>query len=184
MGFHVGVYLKVNALICAFGLATYAMAVRYAGDTIAEKIAWTYVGAVLRNGSLVAALTLFTRNQPSLSSTPRQQPTLSEDIEMVCRMLFTACLGDVAIALITEHYRGFANFNDEPWWPALTFIPHLFLFEIVFDFCHYSVHRLCHDVGWLYRHAHKLHHKFLHPTPLGTYMQVSCFLYLCKCKIC
>jgi sterol desaturase/sphingolipid hydroxylase (fatty acid hydroxylase superfamily) len=55
---------------------------------------------------------------------------------------------------------------------AVHFVIHLFLFELVFDLCHYWVHRLCHEVKWLYRHTHKLHHKLIHPTPLGTYMQV------------
>lgn len=53
----------------------------------------------------------------------------------------------------------------------LLFIPHSFVFELVFDFFHYWFHRLIHQNKWLYTFIHKKHHKFHHPTSIITYYQ-------------
>lgn len=38
------------------------------------------------------------------------------------------------------------------------FIPYSFLFEVVFDFFHYSIHRLFHTIPFLYKYIHSVHH--------------------------
>ncbi len=50
------------------------------------------------------------------------------------------------------------------------FIPISFLFEILFDLFHYIRHRTLHN-PYLYKYAHKKHHKFPNPTSIITYYQ-------------
>jgi lathosterol oxidase len=50
------------------------------------------------------------------------------------------------------------------------FIPLSFLFELIFDFFHYSTHRLLHH-HYFYKFLHKKHHKFKHPIPITTFYQ-------------
>ncbi|CAI5726560.1 hypothetical protein KXD40_002261 [Peronospora effusa] len=52
-----------------------------------------------------------------------------------------------------------------------TFIPKSLLFEVIFDFFHFTMHWVCHYSTWLYRNVHKRHHLHLHPCPLSTYEQ-------------
>lgn len=51
------------------------------------------------------------------------------------------------------------------------FIPVSFVFELIFDFFHYTTHYAMHRVPILYQWSHKVHHKFRYPTPLTTYYQ-------------
>jgi sterol desaturase/sphingolipid hydroxylase (fatty acid hydroxylase superfamily) len=55
----------------------------------------------------------------------------------------------------------------------LSFLYKSFIFELIFDFFHYWLHRLLHTYPILYRHIHKKHHKY--PQPSATtafYMSV------------
>ena len=89
MGFHWDVYAKVNGLVFAFGLLTYALA-QHSGsvfDTydssshgynywraLLTQCAWAYLGATLRNGLLVVTLTLLTRHQTPLRAVDPNAP--------------------------------------------------------------------------------------------------------------
>ena len=57
------------------------------------------------------------------------------------------------------------------------FIPISLLFEIIFDFFHYSSHRLLHN-GYLYKYIHKKHHKFKHPIAIATFYQEPLDIFL------
>ncbi len=35
----------------------------------------------------------------------------------------------------------------------------------VHDIWHYTLHRLCHEIPFLFKHVHKKHHSFSTPTP-------------------
>lgn len=52
----------------------------------------------------------------------------------------------------------------------ITFIPISFCFEVMFDFLHYTAHRLLHN-KYLYKYLHKTHHKFIYPTSILTFYQ-------------
>ena len=45
-----------------------------------------------------------------------------------------------------------------------TFIPKTFVFEVVFDLLFYWQHFFLHNIKWLYRHVHKIHHSLQHLT--------------------
>ena len=51
----------------------------------------------------------------------------------------------------------------------LFFIPKSFVFELIFDFFHYSTHRILHEYSFLYIHIHKKHHKYSYPMPILTF---------------
>jgi hypothetical protein len=105
MGFHLDVWLKVNSLVCAFGFITYWLEQHGSSDSIAHEIAWAYLGACIRNGSLVAIITILTRSQPPLAKAVRQKPTWSESIEMLLRMLSVACMDEALSLVFVKHVR-------------------------------------------------------------------------------
>jgi sterol desaturase/sphingolipid hydroxylase (fatty acid hydroxylase superfamily) len=61
----------------------------------------------------------------------------------------------------THFYKPFLFF--------ILFIAKSFLFEILFDFFHYSTHRIFHLSPFLYKNVHKTHHIFTNPTPYSTF---------------
>eukprot|EP00035_Acanthoeca_spectabilis_P010623 m.188455 g.188455 ORF g.188455 m.188455 type:complete len:316 (-) comp15081_c1_seq8:6960-7907(-) len=54
------------------------------------------------------------------------------------------------------------RFEPENLPVASTAVLHVVFAMMFDDFWFYWVHRLCHEVGWLYRNIHKQHHEFLH----------------------
>lgn len=89
--------------------------------------------------------------------------------------LYVIMLRSNLIETITHIYiLSFMTFYQDlsqRWLYDLTlFIPISFLFEILFDFFHYSGHRFLHH-PLVYRYFHKIHHRFLHPTSITTYYQ-------------
>jgi len=74
----------------------------------------------------------------------------------------------------TTHYfiTTFYNFNSSNFiLDFITFIPISFVFEILYDFMHYWIHRLIHTNKTLYQYLHKIHHYKNTPTYLDTYYQ-------------
>lgn len=49
------------------------------------------------------------------------------------------------------------------------FILKSFIIEIVFDGCHYFIHRACHQNKWLYKNIHKTHHTHVHTEAISTF---------------
>lgn len=110
--FHWPVYLKVNGLICSFGVITYIISTLVSssdpqkhGSSFSSfsfsALFWAYIGAVVRNTSLVILLTKLTSSQPPLAKSQRVEPTKTENIEMALRMLLVACIGE-AVCVVTK----------------------------------------------------------------------------------
>jgi len=77
------------------------------------------------------------------------------------------------------------------WWEYVTqcflCLPHLLIFEIVFDFFHYWTHRTLHTYGWLYRNVHKHHHVHTAPSSIHTFRPSTPFRRLvdeCDAHVC
>ena len=68
----------------------------------------------------------------------------------------------------------YLSVNKNYLFDITTFIPISFLYEIVFDFFHYWVHRTCHVNNFLYRNIHKKHHKYCNLTSIITFYQNPC----------
>ena len=67
--------------------------------------------------------------------------------------------------------HNYLSINENYLFDITTFIPISFLFEVVFDFFHYWVHRICHVNNFLYKHVHKKHHKYCNLTSIITFYQ-------------
>jgi len=66
----------------------------------------------------------------------------------------------------------FIEFTDRKIiYDLILFIPMSFIFEIIYDFMHYVIHRLFHYNNFLYKYIHKKHHVKTNVTYLDTYYQ-------------
>ncbi len=61
-------------------------------------------------------------------------------------------------------YYFYGLIQSDIYYDLLIFIPKSFIFEIIFDFFHYVIHRMCHTYPLLYKLIHKKHHKFINPS--------------------
>jgi methylsterol monooxygenase len=57
---------------------------------------------------------------------------------------------------------GLIGTSTPVWWQALGWF---FFFVVVDDVCMYAQHRLLHEVPWLYKHIHQLHHRAFPSVP-------------------
>jgi sterol desaturase/sphingolipid hydroxylase (fatty acid hydroxylase superfamily) len=72
----------------------------------------------------------------------------------------------VGVGTVWLQRAGFSKVYDDAatyGWGWLIFSTYLMF--AIHDVWHYALHRLCHDVPFLYKHVHKTHHSFSTPTP-------------------
>lgn len=53
----------------------------------------------------------------------------------------------------------------------MLFMPVSFVFEVIFDFFHYWIHRILHSNSYFYQILHKTHHTHIEVTPIITFVQ-------------
>lgn len=85
-------------------------------------------------------------------------------------MLQTNCIETITHIYICSFMKFNQGLSQSILCDLILFIPISFLFEIIFDFFHYSGHRFLHS-PWIYRYFHKIHHRFLHPISITTFYQ-------------
>lgn len=117
---------------------------------------------VARNLFLVHLIAHWSRAKPSVDNDIEPTPHDRTDYLYLCVSTGTEVLThSMASAMI----RPSSITAVEP----LSFIVKTFYLEVVFDFFHYWSHRLSHEIPWLYRCCHKIHHRHAHPTALRTF---------------
>eukprot|EP00123_Amoebidium_parasiticum_P010518 comp20158_c0_seq1/m.24941 comp20158_c0_seq1/g.24941 ORF comp20158_c0_seq1/g.24941 comp20158_c0_seq1/m.24941 type:complete len:277 (-) comp20158_c0_seq1:161-991(-) len=175
-----GVYLRVNGLVAAGATAAYLLLQPHTTRPWLAFFTAAYAVTLLKHVLYGVALYLSTcKKQPiRYNGAERQKPSRTENLEMLARGLFIVFVTESVDLYFGYFQRGFNTAATPVWLQALLFVPHSLLFELVFDLGHYWAHRLCHDHRWLYRSVHKLHHRYLHPTLLATYMHDAADIFL------
>jgi sterol desaturase/sphingolipid hydroxylase (fatty acid hydroxylase superfamily) len=71
------------------------------------------------------------------------------------------------IRYFAEHIYDVEKRQSQPWSVAVcTTAVHASVLPIFLELWFFATHRMLHVVPWLYRHIHKIHHRFRHPTPV------------------
>jgi sterol desaturase/sphingolipid hydroxylase (fatty acid hydroxylase superfamily) len=90
------------------------------------------------------------------------------NINAILNVFSSVFIETITNIFILNHYN-FANRSI--MYDILLFVPMSFLFEIIYDFIHYWIHRIFHENAFLYKNIHKKHHKKQLVTCLDTYYQ-------------
>lgn len=80
-------------------------------------------------------------------------------------------IASIMESVVTYNVKKLCVNNNDIYNDLLMFIPVSFVFELIFDFFHYTAHRYMHVNKFLYKYCHKKHHKFSHPTPILAFYQ-------------
>lgn len=101
------------------------------------------ISFICKNYTILRALPYAMKNKPYIDNIERKK-------EFHLGHFITAATIESVAFVLAPLSPGFSN--------IIFFIPQSFLFELVFDFFHYSTHRLMHSYPFLYKHIHKMHH--------------------------
>lgn len=139
-------FLSINTVILGLAYIKYSWSTSLVGCIIVEGLV---------NYSLLYFLTV---DKPLINAcVPKEQFRHEFDLYAVSASVIKGI----------THWMLTPTVVTTPYWVPL-FILTSMGFELTFDFCHYWVHKLSHNVPWLYR-FHKIHHKFKHPCALTTF---------------
>jgi sterol desaturase/sphingolipid hydroxylase (fatty acid hydroxylase superfamily) len=91
--------------------------------------------------------------------------TINNDVNNI----LSSVLIETSTHILLKHYYIFVN--RQVVYDLLLFVPISFVFELIYDFLHYWIHRLFHSNAFLYKYIHKKHHNKSMPTLYDTYHQ-------------
>lgn len=166
-------YVLINAFICGVAFVSHQIITRVHQDLAASLVA-LYGASLLRIVCIITWFNWIATKKPKIYGAKRMQLSSRERYAIYVRVATmvvpTECLSFwLAQPTLLETAKA-----SDPLSVLLEFalfIPKSLLFELIFDFFHFSAHWTCHQISWLYKHVHKRHHMHLHPCPLSTYEQ-------------
>ena len=86
--------------------------------------------------------------------------------EFMVNILGSSVMESLTTILLTYLYK----FEPTNYiYDLITFIPISFIFELLFDFGHYWMHRIIHSNKILYNYIHKKHHVYHHTSSITTF---------------
>lgn len=104
-------------------------------------------------------VTLLTKHKKVISDKPKKQEEYKFQFHF--HLIQATLIESISLKFIKIN-------NNINLYEIIYFIPHSFLFEIIFDFFHYITHRLLHTNKKLF-FIHKLHHKYVNPEIINTF---------------
>ena len=124
----------------------------------------------IRNYSLIYLVDYGASNKTPISIENNHLVVEKYPYEFHISLVITTGIETLTHIYILSFMTFYQGFSQSILFDLATFIPISFLFEIIFDFFHYSSHRLLHH-PFVYRFCHKVHHRFMHPVSITTFYQ-------------
>lgn len=130
-----------------------------------------YPITLIRNEFLLYSVNHLVKKHPYVDSEKRILPKEHFPFEFQLYVIANTTIEAFTSYLIYQIW--YSHKNDLVWnsTDLLYFIPISFLFEIIFDFFHYWIHRVIHQIPFLYKNIHKIHHTYSYPNVFIAYYQ-------------
>jgi lathosterol oxidase len=147
-------FLFINTVLCTGGTLDYLMLER--SFYLLSLICW-------KNLFLVLLVSLKNASKPYINPGERER-NVKKEIGYLAQITL---IDLVSLRLLLSQTTLTLSIPYE----LLTFLPRSFLFELVFDFGHYTTHRFAHYIPYIYQNIHKEHHQDILISPWTTYHQ-------------
>lgn len=157
-------FLLVNTLLTSIGLVQYE-----AIERLSPAYMWflsIFIVFTARNYLLMGFIDHGTKHKPYIQT--RRPLIEAYQHEFNVNVFSSTAIETITYACIRVFL--FHTYSRISVKDIVLFIPLSFLFELLFDFFHYWLHRLVHQ-GVFYRSVHKKHHKYRNPVSIITYYQ-------------
>ncbi|CAI5746181.1 unnamed protein product [Peronospora destructor] len=171
-------YAFINAFICSVAMGSYISVSSFKRDVESSvmfaHLVVIYSVSVLRILAIIKWFEWIATKKQQINRDKRVQLTFEQMRAIYYRILWLVVPTECISFWFAE--RTAVSVQGSVDWQSFlveyaTFIPKSLLFEVIFDFFHFTMHWICHYSTWLYRNVHKRHHLHLHPCPLSTYEQ-------------
>ena len=137
-------FISVNSIFTLFGLIYYYIYYK-------QWMIILYLYSICYNVLFVNAIDYFTKDNVNISKKSKYVPTTIKYLLDISKVSAIEC-----ISIFICNKRVSHNISYE----LLTFIPKTFIFEIIFDFFHYWIHRISHYKYLYYFHKKHHHHTY------------------------
>lgn len=166
-------FLFVNGAIIFMSMLQHAFVSKYEY----EMPLVVFPAFIARNYALLYMIEYGTKNKPQISDKDNTgKPEESYKNEFHVNVITSTAVESITHFFIMK-YTVYPATESNIIYDMLSFIPHSFFYEIVFDFFHYLGHRMLHH-KFVYKFLHKKHHKFQHPIAITTFYQDPVDLFL------
>jgi len=141
------IQLCISVNLVLVGLATLQYKLL---ESVNYNFTLTLLSVYLKDYFILETLNYLVSGRPYIfyNHLPREQTFCIEDFVSTYGVEGISYIGALALAPPSSSLT----------YECLLFIPRCFLFELIFDFFHYSTHRLLHSNPVLYKYIHRLHH--------------------------
>lgn len=126
-----------------------------------------FVGFLIRNIVMERGLNYMLKNKEYINPEYDRENIVVKNYPSIILHYFTSTIVEVLTNYFIYKYYTFGS--DNFIYDIIILIPISFVYEIIFDFFHYTMHRLEHTNNFLYKYIHKVHHTYSHPTTELTY---------------
>jgi len=160
-------FIVVNSLLFFIGLLQHTFILSF------NNLFGLFLIFIFRNYLLINFIEYGTRNIDKINNDVSKIPRESYKYEFHVNVITTTLVETGTYMFINANIINAVSINflgGEIYYELLFFVPITFIFELIFDFFHYTTHRLLHH-RYLYKYIHKKHHKFQHPMAITTFYQ-------------
>ena len=166
-------FFYINGILLSLGSLEYYLYSLLSSYWMIHRI-YYFLGLLflftMRNYGLIYLIDNGTSNKISIANNSSSSVQEKYPFEFHISLVTTTSIETVTYMYISSFIIFNEGLSQSILCDLVLFIPISFLFEIVFDFFHYSGHRFLHS-PWIYRYFHKVHHRFLHPISITTFYQ-------------
>ena len=159
-------YLNSIKNFCVFNsiLSTISLFMYY------SSFSYIFSSHLLRNYSLIELIEYSTKNNEYIDEEKRIIPKQTTFLEFD-KFVFSTTALETLTLLFIKYFFYSNNLDINIFYDFLTFIPISFMYEIIFDLFHFNSHYIMHQIPYLYKNFHKIHHRYQFPSPIITFYQ-------------
>lgn len=161
-----GNFITTNFMLIGFGCVEYFGINLLNRFSLIIQFIMTFIILLLRNFLFLYLINNAIKNKKFVNEY-RNEPKEQYSGEFV-KNVVTTTLMDSMTLFFAKHY--ILSDTASYIYDLIMFIPSSFVFELIFDFFHYWVHRCSHS-KYLYGYLHKQHHKYRDVSPIVTFYQ-------------
>jgi sterol desaturase/sphingolipid hydroxylase (fatty acid hydroxylase superfamily) len=162
-------YAFLNIIYLLFGFIQYKSIILSHTTNLIQNCIIATIIYLIKNYFLIHFIDYISKSKMRINSNESNIPKENYKYEFHTYVVLNTIVESVSHTILLPKIINIEIVNNI-YFDLLYFIPLSFVYEIIYDFLFYSMHRMLHSMC-VYKYLHKLHHTFKHPNSITTYYQ-------------